>query len=57
MIPLAIKKPGIPASVLARVSTDCWIWTGTILDNGYGQVYLDRRKWLVHRLFYESFAH
>ena len=55
MIPLAIKKHGVPAEVLDRVSIDCWIWTGTILDNGYGQVRLDGRRWLVHRLFYESF--
>jgi len=28
----------------------CWYWTGTVLDNGYGQVSYQGRPWLVHRL-------
>lgn len=28
----------------------CWIWTGTVLPNGYGEVRLFGQTFLVHRL-------
>jgi len=35
----------------------CWKWTGTVMDNGYGQAYDIRvaRQVLAHRLSYELF--
>lgn len=31
------------------VGTRCWEWTGDILPNGYGYIYLDGKTVLVHR--------
>lgn len=34
---------------------DCWIWTGTLLHNGYGQFGVDGGYVLAHRWSYEYF--
>lgn len=34
-------------------NSGCWIWTGVVLNNGYGQVGYGGRKQSVHRLIYE----
>ncbi len=35
----------------------CWLWTGSILDTGYGQISVgprgSARRWLAHRLSWE----
>lgn len=31
---------------------DCWIWTGFVMDNGYGKVKFERQGQLVHRVTY-----
>lgn len=31
----------------------CWIWAGGLTTEGYGQIKLDRRVLLVHRVMYE----
>jgi len=31
----------------------CWPWTGTLNNSGYGRIYVNGRKVLVHRLAYE----
>jgi len=31
----------------------CWLWTGTLLNSGYGQVMLRKRKVRAHRLAWE----
>lgn len=33
----------------------CWHWMGCRINNGYGHVQIDKRRWLAHRLFYEEF--
>lgn len=33
--------------------TGCWLWTGRISTNGYGQVQIDRQPRNVHRVAYE----
>lgn len=30
----------------------CWLWTGLILNNGYGQITEGSRKWSTHRYSY-----
>lgn len=32
---------------------DCWLWTGTIRPDGYGQVTVGRKQQRAHRLVYE----
>jgi|SRR5687767_12543532 len=34
-------------------SSSCWIWIGTILGNGYGQMKIDGRKHLAHRVSWQ----
>lgn len=34
-------------------SGDCWIWTGSRTDNGYGQMMVNYQQCLAHRLAYE----
>lgn len=36
-------------------SGDCWPWTGRIDQEGYGQIAVDRRPRLAHRVAYEEF--
>lgn len=31
----------------------CWLWRGTILQGGYGQIKVKKRKMQAHRFFYE----
>lgn len=38
---------------LIDASGDCWIWTGTIRDSGYGQVRANGRLQPAHRVVYE----
>ena len=30
----------------------CWLWLGTVLGDGYGQVCFNGRRWAAHRIFY-----
>jgi hypothetical protein len=36
--------------------TPCWIWTGYIKPEGYGEVHRGGRKMYAHRLSYETFV-
>ena len=31
---------------------DCWVWTGSVWPNGYGQLMHEGKHWLAHRLSY-----
>jgi hypothetical protein len=31
---------------------DCWLWTGSCFNNGYGQFWIDGKMWMTHRLIY-----
>ncbi len=46
----------IPPRVWAKIdkSGDCWEWTGSRRDSRYGQVQVDRKNWLVHRLIWTA---
>lgn len=35
--------------------TTCWIWTGNIKDNGYGQLIVNKKMKLAHRVSYELY--
>lgn len=37
-------------------TSECWVWTGTITPNGYGQVSKFGRPTLAHRVSYELFV-
>lgn len=41
---------GILAERVTLVVNGCWLWTGPVMANGYGQVDLGGRHWLAHRL-------
>lgn len=38
---------------IIRTAT-CWLWAGYRHPNGYGQVSIDKRKWLTHRYVYST---
>lgn len=44
-----------PGSFWAYVDqqSDCWLWTGYVSTDGYGQLVYQRRKYKAHRLAYE----
>jgi len=33
---------------------DCWLWTGGTNTHGYGQVQVKGRRWVTHRLMWET---
>ncbi len=33
---------------------DCWIFNGSLNENGYGKIMFNGKTWLVHRLFYKE---
>jgi HNH endonuclease len=49
---------GLPDRVEAKIQTEpnsgCWLWTGTLLNNGYGRLKANRRHVLAHRFVYEE---
>ena len=42
-------------SHVARDASGCWLWTGGLTHNGYGQFSIGRRKIRAHRFAYELF--
>lgn len=47
----------IPTSLWDRVTKQpggCWLWTGSLTRDGYGQVAFKRRTYRVHRLVYAA---
>lgn len=49
------KGPPVYERLMARVVIDpegCWLWTGKVTGAGYGQIWLDGRSELVHRVAY-----
>lgn len=39
--------------IQSRPDGECWIWVGALTTEGYGQIKMDRRVLLVHRVMYE----
>lgn len=37
-------------------NTGCWLWSGSLTANGYGNIGVDNRRVLVHRFSYEKFV-
>lgn len=35
--------------------TGCWLWAGSVDENGYAHCFVDGCDWLVHRLMYLLF--
>ena len=42
--------------VTVDLATGCWLWTGAVARNGYGQVGIDKRTRSAHRVSYETFV-
>lgn len=36
------------------VKGDCWLWTGSTNNKGYGEIHLDGKTHLAHRVMYAS---
>jgi hypothetical protein len=36
-------------------TTRCWLWTGSCIWTGHGQIWTNNKNYLVHRLAYEEF--
>ena len=47
------RKRGLPFRV--NEETGCWEWIRCLLRSGYGQVTLNYKKYLAHRVFYLMF--
>lgn len=46
-----------PCSLRFEISpAGCWLWTGALNKQGYGQVKHCRKVWLAHRLSYTVFV-
>jgi hypothetical protein len=46
-------------SILSRArktKTGCWEWTGTVLDRGYGQYSVKKRRYPAHRVAFHVFT-
>ena len=41
---------------IQRIPSGCWLWTGTKLTTGYGQIVNHRKCFKVHRVAYELFV-
>ena len=41
--------------ILSKINktSKCWLWTGYINNNGYGEAHFNGRKYKTHRLIYE----
>lgn len=48
------QKPTTKESFYNNIRVDsetgCWIWQGTIAENGYGHVRFQNKQWVAHRL-------
>jgi hypothetical protein len=55
--PVVVKKPlRMRLMEHVRKAEECWHWTGSKNNDGYGQVHIGRKTLLAHRLSYESFV-
>lgn len=48
-------KPGDVGRILdgsVAAESGCWLWQGSLDQDGYGQIRFDGRKWRVHRASY-----
>lgn len=54
---LPIKESVVETLLSNRTIDDngCWLWTKSCGKNGYGQIYIKRNPFAVHRISYETF--
>lgn len=45
----------IAARIQPDPDTGCWLWSGSVDENGYAHCLVDGYDWLVHRLMYVLF--
>lgn len=47
----------IPSRIWKNIhkTESCWIWDGSGTMQGYGQVMVNRKRWLIHRYMYEAY--
>ncbi len=48
------QEPGERFWAKVDRSGECWLWTGNVYRDGYGQFYVERRQVRAHRWAYES---
>jgi hypothetical protein len=46
------NTPEVVLAMINKQADGCWLWLGSKKRNGYGQVKMDGKMWLAHRLFY-----
>lgn len=49
----AMRVPFDLDGLIEKRATGCWLWRGTVNQNGYGQISIERRSVLAHRLMWE----
>lgn len=53
--PKSDPRKRFEANYTPEPNSGCWLWTGTIGREGYGQIKLNGKLWRAHRLAYELF--
>ena len=54
--PLVTKRLSVGERFFSRIDkipSGCWVWTGSIMQCGYGRMKVDNKTVLAHRLAYE----
>ncbi len=45
----------IYAKIICDIKTQCWNWTGYLINSGYGRIKINNKMQLVHRFIYQYF--
>lgn len=49
-------RPRLYKHSIPEPNSGCWLWTGTTIKDGYGQISIHGRGQMAHRVSYETFV-